>query len=85
MKHFPEIVKKVEGSEFMIGYLLQDVVSQMSSEAMAKEVEAFFSSHKTTGFERQLAQTIEVIRSNAQYLERIKADAVPWLLKRFEK
>ncbi len=44
--------------------------ANFTSEKKAKEVEAFFKKHDTTGLERSIAQATEQIRSNAAWLKR---------------
>jgi len=47
----------------------------------AKDVEAFFSTHKVDGTERTIAQTLESIHSNAAILSRNERDVTSWLEK----
>ncbi|KAF4524826.1 hypothetical protein B566_EDAN013986 [Ephemera danica] len=55
---------------FLIARLVKLVTENFATEAAAKEIEAFFTSHPTPGTERTIQQSIETIHLNAAWLGR---------------
>ena len=45
-----------------------------ASEDKAKEIEAFFEEHKLPSSQRKIAQTLERIRINARFVDRLKSE-----------
>lgn len=66
--HWAEIVAKYKGGHLLPRFMTG--ASNFTTEKMADEVEKFFIAHPTEGIERSVAQTIEQIRSNADWLSR---------------
>lgn len=54
----------------MLARLIKYLTENFASEAMAKEIEQYFTEHEFPGTERTISQSVETIRLNAAWLQR---------------
>ena len=67
-KHWSEIVERFAGGHLFARFILP--FSKFKTVERANEIEEFFIKNKATGIERTVSQTIEKIKSNADFLRR---------------
>ncbi|KAI1317204.1 Aminopeptidase 2 mitochondrial [Mortierella claussenii] len=67
------------GSMALLGNIVKSGVGRFTSEEMAKDCEAFFEGKKVDDISRPIAQSLEVIRSNAKWVARDADDVRQWL------
>jgi len=73
------IIEMFASGQFLLARIVKSATSCFASQARAAEVEAFFKDHEAPGAERAIQQALEVIRSNAGWLERDAASVDEWL------
>jgi aminopeptidase 2 len=73
------IVEKLPPSFTMLGTVVQLCVSGFTKMEHVKEVEAFFETKSTRGFDRTLAQALDAVRARARWVERDGGDVKGWL------
>jgi aminopeptidase 2 len=71
--------KKLPPSLSMLGSVVAMGTSSFSREDQLKDVETFFDKAGTKGFERNLAQSMDAVRSKIGWLARDRADVEGWL------
>lgn len=77
--NWDSLVKRLPPGLSMLGSVVQLCTSGFTSEAKAKEVEAFFKDKSTKGFDQGLAQSLDAIRAKAAWVERDRKDVAGWL------
>lgn len=75
---FDELTKAFEGN-FSLASLIKASISMFSQEADAQDVERFFAERNTSKFSMSLAQGLDSVRAQAQWLQRDAADVESWL------
>eukprot|EP01125_Pyxidicula_operculata_P001519 TRINITY_DN11382_c0_g1_i1.p1 TRINITY_DN11382_c0_g1~~TRINITY_DN11382_c0_g1_i1.p1 ORF type:complete len:861 (-),score=234.44 TRINITY_DN11382_c0_g1_i1:165-2747(-) len=79
--NWDRIDKKLTGSNMLFSRIISYTTQDFSSEEKAKDVEEFFKTHHAASTERTIQQSLESIRTNAQYLNRNISDVQSWLEK----
>ncbi|MBP9733486.1 MAG: M1 family metallopeptidase [Candidatus Omnitrophica bacterium] len=69
------------GNLGMMTRIIEGSTQGFRDESHAKDVEKFFSKHPVQGGQRAVQQSIEVIRANARWAARDRADLAAWLSK----
>jgi puromycin-sensitive aminopeptidase len=72
-------------SKYMLGRLIEGVVSGFSTEEKKREVAQFFDEHPVPGADRALKQSFERIDMNIKWLVGNRESAREWFVKRREK
>ncbi|KAF9585828.1 Aminopeptidase 2 mitochondrial [Lunasporangiospora selenospora] len=67
------------GSMALLGNIVKQGVGRFASEDMYKECEAFFADKETADIARPIAQSLEIVRSNAKWVTRDAEDLRTWL------
>ncbi|CAH1959838.1 unnamed protein product [Acanthoscelides obtectus] len=75
--HWDEISERFSG--YLLNRLIKYLTENFASEAMAKDVEEFFTHHKAPGCERIVQQSVETILLNAAWLKRDSEDIRKYL------
>ncbi|KAF9907526.1 Aminopeptidase 2 mitochondrial [Linnemannia zychae] len=73
------LTKRYVGSMALLGNIVKAGVGRFTSEEMAKDCEKFFEGKKVDDISRPIAQSLEVIRSNAKWVARDAEDVREWL------
>ncbi|KAH8700271.1 aminopeptidase [Talaromyces proteolyticus] len=63
----------------MLSAVVQLSTSAFCTEAQLKEVQAFFASKDTKGFDRAISQSLDAIQSKSNWVERDRRDVEQWL------
>ncbi|KAK6529859.1 Aminopeptidase 2 mitochondrial [Arthrobotrys megalospora] len=63
----------------MLGSIVQIVTSSFTSEEQIADVEAFFGTRNTKGFDKGLAQALDSVKAKANWLKRDQEDVKEWL------
>ncbi|GAM89204.1 hypothetical protein ANO11243_072410 [Dothideomycetidae sp. 11243] len=63
----------------MLGSVVSGCTSSFTSSAQIKDIEHFFKSHSTKGFDQSLAQSFDAIRAKDGWLGRDRDDVQSWL------
>ncbi|KAI4167566.1 MAG: hypothetical protein LQ343_007105 [Gyalolechia ehrenbergii] len=79
--HWEEIEKKCPPGLTMLSNVVQMCTSGFTSEVQLKEVQEWFKSRSTKGFDRALEQSCDTVRAKAKWLARDKGDVEEWLRK----
>ncbi|KAI9290700.1 hypothetical protein K502DRAFT_326607 [Neoconidiobolus thromboides FSU 785] len=79
--HWGVLEERYSTNFAILGNLLKYTAGKLSSEKDAEEVESFFNGKDTKKVQRPLQQTLESIRSSAQWLSRDNAKVSEWLSK----
>ncbi|KAF8939128.1 aminopeptidase [Dissophora ornata] len=74
--------KRYEGSMALLGNIVKSGVGRFTSEEMAKDCESFFENKNVNDISRPIAQSLEVIRSNAKWVARDAEDVRQWLVSK---
>lgn len=77
-ENFEKFSKRLEGN-YSLGDLIKQAFGSLTSEEDAQDLEIFFREKDTSKFNMALAQTIELIRVSAKWLEYAKEDVAEWL------
>lgn len=72
-------------SKYMLGRLIEGVVSGFSTEEKRREIAQFFAEHPVPGADRALRQSLERIDMSIKWLERNREPARKWFEKRRAK
>ncbi|KAG0044198.1 Aminopeptidase 2 mitochondrial [Gryganskiella cystojenkinii] len=72
--------KRYEGSMALLGNIVKSGVGRFASEDMAKDCEQFFEGKNVDDISRPIAQSLEVVRSNAKWVSRDAEDVRQWLV-----
>lgn len=80
--HWETMNKRYEGSMALLGNIVKNGVGRFAHEDMAKDCEAFFADKKVDDISRPIAQSLEVIRSSAKWVERDAEDVRQWLVSK---
>ncbi|ORZ10044.1 aminopeptidase [Lobosporangium transversale] len=73
---------RYDGSMALLGNIVKSGVGRFTSEEMAKDCEGFFEGKKVDDISRPIAQSLEVIRSNAKWVARDLEDVRQWLVSK---
>ncbi|RAK82529.1 M1 family metallopeptidase [Aspergillus fijiensis CBS 313.89] len=73
------IFKRLPPSLGMLGTVIQLSTASFCTEAQLKEVETFFKSKDTKGFDRAVEQSLDAIRAKVNWVNRDRADVGSWL------
>ncbi|KAG0321007.1 Aminopeptidase 2 mitochondrial [Linnemannia gamsii] len=73
------LTERYVGSMALLGNIVKAGVGRFTSEEMAKDCEEFFEGKKVDDISRPIAQSLEVIRSNAKWVARDAEDVREWL------
>ncbi|KAK0597687.1 hypothetical protein LWI29_027625 [Acer saccharum] len=73
IENWDRILKKY-GSGMLLHYFVREIVTPLSSNEKAEEVEAFFGSHVNPAVDKILKQSIERIRIKARWIQSIKQE-----------
>ncbi|KAL2216786.1 aminopeptidase [Thermoascus aurantiacus ATCC 26904] len=78
-KNWDELYKRLPPSLGMLGTVVQITTSSFCTESQLKEVEEFFASKDTKGYDRAVEQSLDAIRAKANWLKRDRGDVESWL------
>ncbi|KAF9429405.1 Aminopeptidase 2 mitochondrial, partial [Entomortierella beljakovae] len=73
---------RYDGSMAMLGNIVKSGVGRFTNEEMAKDCERFFEGKNVNDISRPIAQSLEVIRSNAKWVNRDTEDVRQWLTEK---
>ncbi|KAJ9300543.1 hypothetical protein DTO271G3_1707 [Paecilomyces variotii] len=73
------IYKRLPPSLGMLGSVVQITTSSFCTEEQLKEVEEFFASKDTKGYDRAVEQSLDAIRAKVHWLKRDRSDVENWL------
>ncbi|KAJ9271257.1 hypothetical protein DTO212C5_2607 [Paecilomyces variotii] len=73
------IYKRLPPSLGMLGSVVQITTSSFCTEKQLKEVEEFFASKDTKGYDRAVEQSLDAIRAKVHWLKRDRSDVENWL------
>lgn len=73
------IEKKLPPGLSMLGSVVSLCTSSFTDEKMVQEIEAFFKTRSTKGFDQSLAQSFDAVRSKSGWLGRDRGDVEAWL------
>ncbi|KAF9427522.1 Aminopeptidase 2 mitochondrial [Podila epigama] len=74
------LTERYDGSMALLGNIVKSGIGRFASEEMAKDAEAFFQDKKVSDINRPIAQSLEVVRSNAKWVSRDAEDVRAWLV-----
>ncbi|ONH66737.1 Aminopeptidase 2, mitochondrial [Cyberlindnera fabianii] len=77
--NWDEITKRLPPGLSMLGSVVATCTSGFTSYAKADEIQKFFASKSTKGFDQSLAQSIDTIKSKASWVERDNSAIKAWL------
>jgi len=66
----------------LLGNIVKSGVGRFASEEMAKDCEKFFEGKNVNDISRPIAQSLEVVRSNAKWVARDAEDVRQWLVSK---
>lgn len=72
------ITIKVPPALVMLGHLVNILTSSFTTKEQLEKVEKFFADKSTVGFDMNLAQSLDAIRSKVAWLERDREDVAAW-------
>ncbi|KAJ5759109.1 hypothetical protein N7520_006265 [Penicillium odoratum] len=78
-KNWDGIYKRLPPSLGMLGSVVQISTTAFSTEAQLKEVQAFFASKDTKGYDRAVEQSLDAIRAKVNWVKRDGEDVESWL------
>lgn len=67
------------GNLGMLSRIIEGATQGFHTEGDAKDVETFFKTHPIKGGQRSIQQSLEVVRANARWMARDRADLAAWL------
>ncbi|GAD98240.1 aminopeptidase [Paecilomyces variotii No. 5] len=73
------IYKRLPPSLGMLGTVVQITTASFCTEKQLKEVEEFFASKDTKGYDRAVEQSLDAIRAKVHWLKRDRSDVENWL------
>jgi aminopeptidase 2 len=73
--------KKLPPTMSMLGTMVSICTSNFTSEEALSSIEAFFKDKDNKGYDQALAQSLDVIRSKANWLARDRQDVKEWVEK----
>jgi len=82
-QNWDTFLKKLENSNFLVGRIISYATSGFASAEKLKDVEDFFASHKVSGTERTIAQSLESIKANISSVEKNVAESGAWLVANY--
>ncbi|KAL1998632.1 hypothetical protein VTN02DRAFT_5868 [Thermoascus thermophilus] len=77
--NWDEIYKRLPPELGMLGNVVQITTASFCTESQLKEVEAFFGSKDTKGYDRAVQQSLDAIRAKVHWLQRDRGDVESWL------
>lgn len=78
-ENWDELQRKLPAGLSMLGSMVTICTSSFTSEAQRADVESFFKSKNTKGFEMPLAQSLESIQAKGAWVERDRDDVQKWV------
>lgn len=69
------------GNLGMLTRIIEGATQGFRTESEAKDVQSFFKTHPIKGGQRAIQQSLEVVRANARWTARDRADLAAWLSK----
>ncbi|QKX53610.1 uncharacterized protein TRUGW13939_00689 [Talaromyces rugulosus] len=78
-QNWDTLVERFPPALSMLGTIVQLTSAAFSTEAQFKDVEAFFASKDTRGFDRAVSQSLDSIQSKSNWVQRDHADVEQWL------
>jgi len=78
-EHWDELVVKLPPALSMLGTMVTIFTSSFTTKDQLDRVDKFFKDKNTNGFDQNLAQSLDAIRSKVSWLERDRADVAAWL------
>lgn len=72
------ITTKIPPAMSMLGHLVNILTSSFTTKEQLEKVEKFFADKSTAGFEMNLAQSLDSIRSKVTWVERDREDVSAW-------
>ena len=78
-ENWETIEKKLPPGLSMLGSVVQICTSSFTHTDQLEEIEKFFGSRSTKGFDQGLAQSLDSIRAKASWIERDRDDVATWL------
>ncbi|PYH92872.1 lysine aminopeptidase apsA [Aspergillus ellipticus CBS 707.79] len=73
------IFKRLPPSLGMLGTVIQLSISSFTTQQQLKEVQEFFDSKDTKGFDRAVEQSLDAIRAKVNWVQRDRSDVESWL------
>ena len=64
----------------MLGTIVQMVTASFTSHDAISDIQTFFGSRSTKGFDQGLAQSLDSVRAKCSWLERDSEDVKQWLV-----
>ncbi|KAJ5225337.1 hypothetical protein N7468_006562 [Penicillium chermesinum] len=80
-ENWDEIYKRLPPSLGMLGTVVQLTTASFSTQAQLDEVDAFFKSKDTKGYDRAVSQSLDAIRAKVNWINRDREDVETWLNK----
>ncbi|KAL2013371.1 hypothetical protein VTN00DRAFT_896 [Thermoascus crustaceus] len=77
--NWDEIYKRLPPELGMLGNVVQITTASFCTESQLKEVEEFFGSKDTKGYDRAVQQSLDAIRAKVHWLRRDRGDVENWL------
>ncbi|KAJ5650833.1 uncharacterized protein N7484_004556 [Penicillium longicatenatum] len=80
-KNWDTVYQRLPPSLGMLGTVVQMTTSAFATEAQLKDVQAFFDSKDTKGYDRAVEQSLDAIRAKVNWIQRDGEDVESWLSK----
>ncbi|KAK5788878.1 hypothetical protein VI817_009836 [Penicillium citrinum] len=80
-ENWETIYQRLPPSLGMLGTVVQLTTSSFCTEAQLKDVQAFFDSKDTKGYDRAVEQSLDAIRAKVNWIGRDRSDVESWLSK----
>lgn len=80
-ENWSELEKRLPPSLSMLSSVVSITTSSFTKREHIKDIESFFASKSTKGFDKALAQSIDAISAKAAWIERDSEDVKTWLKK----
>jgi aminopeptidase 2 len=77
--NWDDIYKRLPPGLGMLGTVVQLTTASFCTEAQLKDVESFFESKDTKGYDRAVEQSLDAIRAKVNWLQRDRDDVKQWL------
>ncbi|KAJ6055419.1 hypothetical protein N7444_004517 [Penicillium canescens] len=77
--NWDEIYKRLPPGLGMLGTVVQLTTASFCTEAQLKDVQSFFESKDTKGYDRAVEQSLDAIRAKVNWLQRDRDDVKQWL------
>ncbi|KAG0343893.1 Aminopeptidase 2 mitochondrial [Podila humilis] len=80
--NWPMLTKRYDGSMALLGNIVKSGIGRFASEELAKDAEDFFKDKNVADINRPIAQSLEVVRSNAKWVARDAEDVREWFVSK---